>query len=65
MGISIVFFALRFGAFWLGGEWLSSTQTIQLYSVVNFFVIVVQIVYLLYLGGLFPKLTLALRSHAE
>ena len=65
MGISIVLFALRAGAIWLGGEWLSSTQTIQLYSVVNFFVIVIQIAYLLYLGGLFPKLTLALRSHAE
>lgn len=65
MGISIVFFAMRLGAFWLGGEWLSSTQTIQLYSVVNFFVIVIQIAYLLYLGGLFPKLTLALRSHPE
>ena len=65
LGINILFFAMRFGAFWLGGEWLSSAQTIKLYSVVNFFVIAIQIAYLLYLGGLFPKLTLALRSNPE
>ena len=65
LGISVLLFIMRLGALGYGGEWLDSTQTIQLYSVVNFLVILLQLIYLLYLGGIFQKAPIELRSEAE
>ena len=65
LGISVFLFFMRLGAIGFGGEWLDSTQTIQVYSVVNFLVILLQLIYLLYLGGVFQKAPVELRSEAE
>ncbi|MEM6630677.1 MAG: oligosaccharide flippase family protein [Bacteroidota bacterium] len=65
LGISGILFVMRLGSLTFGGKWLDSTQTIQVFSIVNIFVILLQLLYLLHLGGVFQKKQLVLRSEAE
>ena len=54
--LTIVLFGLRFGALWFGGEWLDSTQTIQVFALVNGVAIFIQLLFLIQLGGLWTRL---------